>query len=90
MNAEAALVDQTVDPVDPRGARIVGLQGAADCVAALDDRERYGVKERANPEKAGKKSYDYFSIKSTKRLYSSLYSERECLGVSDTAPKVDN
>jgi hypothetical protein len=44
MNARAAFVDQTVDPVDPRGARIVGLQGAADCVAALDDRERYGVK----------------------------------------------
>jgi hypothetical protein len=60
MNAEAALVDQTVDPVDPRGARIVGLQGAADCVAALDDRERYGVKERANPEKAGKKRLRLF------------------------------
>jgi hypothetical protein len=35
MNAEPAIFDQAVDPVDPRRARIVRLQSAADGVAAV-------------------------------------------------------
>jgi len=40
MNAEAALVDQAVDPIDPRGTRLFGLKGAANGVAAVNDRAK--------------------------------------------------
>ena len=39
MNAELALVDQAVDPIDPRGTRLFGLKSAANGVAAVNDRE---------------------------------------------------
>ena len=53
MNAKPAFIDQTVDFVDPRGAGIVGLQSAADCVATLDNCERDGVKSGSNSTSNG-------------------------------------
>ena len=40
MHAESTLVDQAVDPIDPRSTRLFGLKGAANGVAAVNDRAK--------------------------------------------------